>query len=197
MVEKKSQPVDWEAMLSGISQGKTVMDSDPASIQRAYFIDSSTNTETHEAALQNGRLKIPATLKAGTAYHLVFEFASSNIAFLSTVLAQSDQTIDLLPLYVREFSYVERFHYLIITFKERIMKLNPEGITVTDQQGRSLERVSVSVGRTSPETIVIAPAEWITTSNPCVITLPANAFVLESGASNPSALRLGNYKYSK
>ncbi len=174
-----------------------VMDRDPASIRRAYFIDSSTNAETHEATLQNGTLKVPATLKPGTAYHLVFDFASSNIAFLSTVLAQSDEILDLLPLYVGDFSYVERFHYFIITFKERIKSLNPENITVMDQQGRSLERVSVSIGRTSPETLVIAPAERITTNNPCVIILPANAFVLESGATNPSALRLGNYRYSK
>jgi C1A family cysteine protease len=174
-----------------------ILDRDPASVKRAYFTDTATSAETHETVMQNGRLGIPATLKPGVAYHLVFEVDSSSIGFLSTVLAQSEQTLDPQPIHIHSFSYVERFHYFVITFKEPIKKLNPEGITVTDQQGRSLGTVSISVAMASPATLVIRPTEPVTPENPCVITLPAGAFVLESGATNTSVLRLGNYSYSK
>jgi hypothetical protein len=174
-----------------------VIDRDPNSIKRAYFIDTAANLETQETTFENGKIKIPSTLKPGSAYHLVFEFASSQIAFLSSVLAQNEQTLDLLPLYVKSFSYNDRFQYFIITFKEPIKKLNPEGITVADQKGRPVKIARNSVAEAAAATLIIKPAEQVTAGNPCIITLEPHTFVLQSGITNSSQLHLGNYKFWK
>jgi hypothetical protein len=104
--------------------------------------------------------------------------------------------IDTLPPYIRSVSYNTRFHYFLIVFTEPVRTLNAQGITVTDLTGRSLTLREVSVAQNYRDTVTIVPSEWVTKSNPCVITIPANAVVLSSGITNAVTLQLGNYRYN-
>jgi len=53
----------------------------------------------------------------------------------------------------------------------------------------------ISIGAGDPTNIIIRPKRAVTKDDDCTIHLPANSFVLSSGATNPEPLDLRNYIY--
>jgi hypothetical protein len=107
-----------------------------------------------------------------------------------------DWTKGSLPSYIRSFSYVERFHYFIVVYDQPIKALNPQGVTVTTASGQELVlRSPANLNDLYTDTLTIAPRDWVTEADSCVITLPAKSVVLEDGSTNSATLKLGKYQY--